>query len=77
MMNITFLFFKNWMEAYLETNKLWTNVLLTKYASRGRGLERIKAKKGTSNAWQGITKTLPILENGTRTLVRGGNETKF
>lgn len=61
----------------MERDTLWVRVLAAKYTQGKNSLNVTTRKKGASNAWQGITKTAHVVQNGCRTQVRNGRNTHF
>lgn len=60
-----------------EQGSLWTKVLKDKYMHSANRSNRIKAKKGASNAWQGISKIAGTLERGRKEVARNEKNTLF
>lgn len=75
-MNLAFMMKLGWrlME---DKGSLWTKVLQGKYMCNDDNISKIKAKKGASNAWQGISKTVAVLEKGRKFVARNGKSTLF
>ena len=78
MQNINLAFMANlgW-RLLTEQNELWAKVLSIKYIHGKVPLDKFLKKRRSSNAWQGITTTCPLINKGLKTKVYNGKETLF
>lgn len=76
MMNMAFMAILGW-RMITEKEKLWSQILMTKYIGEFKGLISIKAKNGSSNAWCGIAEAITMVKNGFRSQIHNGQKTKF
>lgn len=60
-----------------EKERLWVDVLRSKYCEGNRALEDIKDKRGSSNAWKGINACVSTLKISCKSWVRNDKNTKF
>lgn len=75
-MNIAFLAKLGWRLMF-EEDSLWIQVFKAKYAIQSADCSEWRPKSSMSNAWRGILKAVPIIQQGVRKTVRNGRNTSF